>query len=554
MFYWLALPPFQLPWAAYASCVCWIAIVAREAPLKRGDYWALWGTSALCWLALLQGIRLAFWPLYAGWVALSLYLAVYVPLFVALSRSLHHTYRISLPVAAATVWVGLELVRAYFVTGFSACMLAHTHANLPSTLQVAAHFGSYGVSFVIMFLSGVLYQWSSWGLAKLKKGSSLAAKGNVWTASVFAICGMALVAYSIGLESSNRRWLLDLSPIKPLGRILLVQADMPTMFDGGLEQIQLGWQRYEQQTSIGLRSIGQQPNDDAIDLVVWPESTFNGGVPWFDWDRSPGVPAEFEVSEPEFEYRCSQVLEMHQLKLKRLRGKIDATSPALLVGSDVLRIRDGKLNRFNVALWLQPETPDVADYYGKQHLVMFGEYIPVLSMFPKLQAMLGVGELTCGPTAKAWQLKSGAIVSPTICFENVLPHVVRQRVQESTAIGKPPDILVNITNDGWFRGSSILNHHLNNGILAAVENRRPMLIAANNGISAWVDGSGRTIKTLAPLESGFILAEPIPDGRWGLWQSIGDWPARILALIAFTPFWLQTVPALRHFTPLRPKR
>jgi apolipoprotein N-acyltransferase len=119
-----------------------------------------------------------------------------------------------------------------------------------------------------------------------------------------------------------------------------------------------------------------------------------------------------------------------------------------------------------------------------------------------------------------------------------LPHVVRSRIVTQTANGYLPDLLVNITNDGWFRGSSILDHHLNNAILAAVENRRPMLVAANSGISAWIDGNGRVIRSIPRLEGGSILAEPNPDGRWGYWQSVGDWPARLLALISLIPMMI----------------
>ena len=164
LFYWMSLPPMKLPWAGYLAAACWVAIAAKPCGLTRGDYWRFWFAGCLMWLALLQGVRLAFWPLYAGWIALSLYLAVYLPLFLAMARSLHGTWRVPLPIAVSVAWVGCELIRAYFVTGFAACMLAHSQVPWPWMLPIASVFGSYGVSFLVMFLGAVLYQWIAWGM------------------------------------------------------------------------------------------------------------------------------------------------------------------------------------------------------------------------------------------------------------------------------------------------------------------------------------------------------------------------------------------------------
>lgn len=542
----------HLPWAAYLACGCWVAIVAKSESLTRRDYFLIWLASALCWLALLQGIRLAFWPLYAGWVALSLYLAVYLPLFVGLARTLHHKHHLSLPIAVAVVWVGCELVRAYFATGFAACMLAHSQTPWPGMLQIASHFGSYGVSFLVMMLSAVGYQWcavigSRWQWFKTEDP-----KGHWTTRLINTLVVAGIVLISLTYDRSYRDWIESQTPIKPLGHILLIQENMPTIFDGDFSDSQIGWQRYEQQTTIAARSINRT---EKVDLVVWPESTFNGGIPRLDWDQSPGVPREFEESESEFEYRFSRINANHQVKLNRIFSSFAGDIPFFLVGSDVLKVRNGKLSRFNAALWIDPKNPQAVDYYSKGHLVMFGEYIPVVSWFPDLLAVFGMGQIESGTDAANWQLQSGAILSPTICFENVLPHLIRARIAASTQKGNPPDILINITNDGWFRGSSILNHHLANAVLASVENRRPMLVAANNGISAWIDGTGRIQDSIKPLQAGFILAEPIPDGRWGFWQSVGDWPARLLALLAFAPAidWLIRRVSFRSTKNLRSK-
>ena len=84
---------------------------------------------------------------------------------------------------------------------------------------------------------------------------------------------------------------------------------------------------------------------------------------------------------------------------------------------------------------------------------------------------------------------------PNICYETVLPHVIRNQLVALRQQGQEPQILVNVTNDGWFWGSSELEQHLACGVFRTVECRRPMVIAANTGISASIDASGRILAT-----------------------------------------------------------
>ena len=491
------------------------------------------------WLALLQGIRLAFWPLYAGWVALSLYLAVYLPMFVAAARLLYRTWCISLPLAAAIAWVGFELIRAYFVTGFAACMLAHSQTPWPWMLPVASHFGSYGVSFVVMFVGSVLYQWLNWALLTRAVWTDAKSKRFVLENSVYTLLAILVIFASIWSMQSYDSWLDEQAPIKPLCAVLLIQEDMPTQFDGDADDAVLGWMRYEHQTALAAKTNASF----AIDLVVWPESTFSGGpdtpfigLPWFDWNESHGFPPDLEMLIK----NMGIIRENLNYKLRRISAPFPPGRTVFLLGTDVLEVRKDKAKRYNAALWVEPDKGEAFEYYAKQHLVLFGEYIPIVSNFPSLLNIIGLGQTEAGDKPSAWQLPSGATISTSICFENVLPHLIQSHVSKLKAMGKSPDLLVNITNDGWFRGSSILDHHLNNAILAAVENRRPMLVAANLGISAWIDGDGRVVQSLPRLQPGSILAEPIPDGRWGWWQSVGDWPARFFALVTCLPFLVAT--------------
>jgi apolipoprotein N-acyltransferase len=540
--FWLSLPPMKQPWAAYLAAAFGVAAIAKRCPLTRRDYVMVWLAGFAMWLALLQGIRLAFWPLYGGWIALSFYLAFYLPMFIAAARSLHIRFRFPLALASAITWVGFEWIRAYFATGFAACMLGHSQTPWPWMLPIASHFGAYGVSFIVMFSGATLYQ--CYQLAALYRTSVRPdntasnpkglsdAKFRVTSIAVQLTIVLAMIAASVWSLRSHDQWLQEQSPIKPLARVLLIQDNMPTMFDADLNDIKVGWQRYEQQTAIAAGVAG----DRVVDLVVWPESTFGGGVPWLDWDKSNKPSSDFDGDSVEFSQRLKSVESSMDIKLKLLYAPFKSSKPQFLLGTDVLKVRSGEMSMYNTALWVPSESTADAEYYAKRHLVMFGEYIPVLSSFPSVLKSIGMGQLDSGRESKAWKLPSGAIFSASVCFENVIPHLLYSQIRELNKQGVAPDLLVNVTNDGWFRGSTILDHHLNNAILAAVENRRPMLVAANLGISAWIDGDGRLVRALPRVEPGFIIAEPIPDGRWGLWQSIGDLPAMILAIITLLPF------------------
>lgn len=521
LFYWISLPPLRMPWAAYLAAACWIHVVSRDQQYQRRDYARFWLIGCVMWLALLQGIRLAFWPLYAGWVALSLYVAVYLPLFIYLARSLRTILRLPLFLACPMAWMACELIRAYFATGFSACMLGHSQTPWPWMLQIASHFGGYGVGGVVMLFSATVYSYAALFFSGRRQ-----LRWPEMTALFFSVMlSFTFLSWNVLAFRLHAQRIEEMKPVKTLGRILLVQENMPTIFNETPESVGLGWLNYERLTR---KSLAQTKNEGPIDLVVWPESVFSGGDPFMEWKGRTGIGSE------ETKQRLLVVDEYfhrHQMKMRRLLSDLNGQpKPSFLVGTNVVQVTEEQELLYNSALWI-PGDGKPEEYYSKKHLVMFGEYIPVVSSFPQLLSLIGLGQLSAGKTNQAWQIASGAFVAPSICFEDVVPHLIQAQVADLNSRSKSPDILINVTNDGWFRGSSILDHHLNNAIVTAVENRRPMLIAANTGITAWIDGSGTVVESLPRMTAGVIVAEPIADGRWGLWQWLGDYPARLDAII-----------------------
>ena len=124
--------------------------------------------------------------------------------------------------------------------------------------------------------------------------------------------------------------------------------------------------------------------------------------------------------------------------------------------------------------------------------------------------------------------RSSVRIAPSICYESVLSHVIRGQVNALAAEGQEPDVLVNLTNDGWFWGSSELDLHLMCGVFRAVECRKPLLIAANTGFSAWIDSDGRIEQQGPRRAKGVIIAEPRLDRYRRSWYlEHGDWFAGV---------------------------
>jgi apolipoprotein N-acyltransferase len=531
---WSAFPPLGLwPLGIFAVAI-YIAIIANPSPMRRRDYWILWATSVAMWLALLQGIRLAYWPLYFGWLALSLYLGVYLVLTIGMARTLYHARHWPLSLSAVAAWLCWELVRGYFATGFSGCLLGHSVAKQTLLIQSACHFGAYAVSALVVIAGYLVFR--IYAAVRFQSDARKASHIVDWVASFLIV--LAYIGY--GYRELRQSSVLDQTP---LFTAALIQENAPTVFEANEERTVESWNRYLDQTS----KAASRKRD--IDLIVWPESTFTRLEPFFDWNKSSELPRQL-VEENIDPLRLTEIVAVlrneNESKLKMLVEAVEESgatiAPYFLLGSDVHRIEGPRYDRLNAALWID-QTGKRLDYYAKQHLVMFGEYIPLGDWFPIIYKTIGMLPANAGTKSSGFELENRrlqtkSVLVPSVCFENMVPHLLHRQLREVAATGKTPDVMINITNDGWFHGSSISDIHLNNAIFAAVENRRPMLIAANVGITAWISGSGKIESIVERLQPATVIAQPIRDNRWGLWQTLGDWPVRILALVSIA-VWLK---------------
>ena len=140
---------------------------------------------------------------------------------------------------------------------------------------------------------------------------------------------------------------------------------------------------------------------------------------------------------------------------------------------------------FNAAVLLTAHG-ETQQLYRKMHLVPFGEYLPLRPVFGGLCGQMVPADFTPGREATVFGLTEPKLrLAALICFEDTLGELTRRFV------GSGAQVLVNITNDGWFAQSPAAEQHLANAVFRAIENRRPLIRCGNTGVTCAVDTYGR---------------------------------------------------------------
>jgi apolipoprotein N-acyltransferase len=239
-------------------------------------------------------------------------------------------------------------------------------------------------------------------------------------------------------------------------------------------------------------------NASHLDLIVWPES-----------------PAPFFTADPLFRDAVSQMARAtHRWVVTGAIGTAPAT-PKITAATQV----------FNSAAIISPSGEWTARY-DKVHLVPFGEYLP----FPRLLAFAG------GLTKEVGSFETGASRSPLkagdtslgvfICYESVFPGEVREFANRGA------QVLVNLSNDGWYGDSGAYAQHLNQTRMRAIENDRWILSATDTGVTASIDSYGRIVARLPRKQRAALVAPYALTSVTTLYTRYGDWFAWLCAIIS----------------------
>ncbi|MEK6235427.1 MAG: apolipoprotein N-acyltransferase, partial [Planctomycetales bacterium] len=290
--------------------------------------------------------------------------------------------------------------------------------------------------------------------------------------------------------------------VQPGPRIALIQGDispMRRMTDQQARKI------LDQYSRLSIDAMKEYP-----DLIVWPETMYPNSLTF--WETAKGKPMS-ALGDPK-KFNAADDLRV----MAKYLG-----SPMIIGAGTQVKTPDSRRG-YNSAVLVDP-SEGIVGRYDKVHRVMFGEYVPLAEYFPWISRRLPVSGIVSGdPNQEPLRFKgySGAV---NICFESTVPHLIRGQAQRLHDSGEKLDVLINLSNDGWFDGSSALDMHLACGVFRAIECRKPMVIAANTGFSAWIDADGRVRWQGKRNAQDYFVAPVELDSRESPYVRWGDWPA-----------------------------
>jgi apolipoprotein N-acyltransferase len=342
---------------------------------------------------------------------------------------------------APPLWVTLEWLRGWFFIGFPWAALGYSQYRFHDLVQMAEVTGVYGVSAVVVLFNVV--------------GAEVLRTRSPRRSVVPSL--MLLTVLVIGLPAGGRWRVAELAERVAAGRVRVGLAQ------GNVAQDHKWDPAFQGETLTRYRDLTRAAAEAHPALVVWPETA----TPFFFQEPT-------ELRE--------QVLDVAQ-----------ETGVNLLFGSPAFdQTRDGRLEEMNRAYLVSPAGREVATY-DKMELVPFGEYVPYHQvLFFVDQVVHAIGGIAPGVAPTVFHLP-GASFGTLICYEGVFPALTRRFVAGGA------DFLVNITNDAWYGPTSAPYQSLAQVTLRAVENRVPVVRAANTGFSAVIDVDGR-IRWQGPLD------------------------------------------------------
>lgn len=388
------------------------------------------------------------------------YLAVYPACFAIIAHKWESYPRLWI-LGLPSVWVALEWARAHALTGFPWANLGYTQTPLPALIQVADLAGVYGVSWLVVLGNTAIMAC----LNRVRVGLSL---------GVLAVCMVSAASYGAWrldsireIQGSVRPWTVG---------VVQGNIDQSHKWDPAFQQETL--RRYRE---LSLKAVTHGPPPD---LLVWPETA----APFF-----------YETEES-------------------LTGQLNEifkeVGVPVLFGSPGETVMDGQARLQNRA-YLVNGRGLILGKYAKQHLVPFGEYVPMQKLLFFVHRLVeAAGDFVPGHDPAPLYLREQAF-GVLICYEDIFPYLARRTVQKGATS------LVNITNDAWYGDTSAPYQHLEIARWRAIEFRRPLIRAANTGISAVFDATGSACGKLLLNDQGQLVCKVYPleiqtvYSRWG---------------------------------------
>jgi apolipoprotein N-acyltransferase len=554
---------FPLAWGWWLG---WVALVpllslARVQATPRRIYICAWIAGSVFFWPVLQWMRVADYRMYATWAMLAVYCALYFPVTLWLIRLLDRRTLLPLVFTVPVAWTAMEFVRSFLLTGFAWYYLGHTQHTMLSLIQIADLGGVYLISFLVAavnaWLFDLLYQFPGlrdacrWEEPTTTAAYRPRADGWLWRPGLKYEAGLLLVAFVCTLIYGA--WRLGQNQFQQGPLVALLQTNLDQRIRNEAtdpqQRAKATAELVRHYATLCRKAMDHYPRPD---LVIWPETSY----PSFWLEASPRLPLERIPDD----WRRDEIDVRRHLTQELLAG---VPAHHLLGMSAIVLDENLKQIRYNSALHLHKEGR-FGGRYDKMHRVPFGEYVP-LRWLPFMDLLAPYDfdySIHPGETFTRFELnkyKFGVL----ICYEDTDPFLARSYVRDEND-GPPVDFLVNISNDGWFDGTSEHDEHLAISRFRAIECRRAVARSVNMGISAVIDGNGRVLlpQEVPPpgephtwkvyddeelpvagwrnfKKTGGVLLAWVPiDTRDSFYAAAGDWlPGACWALIGATILW-----------------
>lgn len=473
----------------------WVRHSSRVLPpaYATDDSWAGWSQELMGFGAVI-GL--------AGYCALYFGLWSWFAARIARPRDASPWRSLASAALCAAAWPACEWLRGIVFTGFGWNGLGvPLHRNLP-LIQMADSIGVSGLSFLPVFVSVTVFHLAARLVRAYRDGVRARLVGWDAAAAVILVAAVLIHGHSRILDQ-------DRIAAAPGGTIpldvALVQRNVPQAekfsWDFNAEAAGHQYQRSAELTALHAEA---RPGAHPVDLVIWPESA---------------VPAPL-FAAPDHEPYFNSILALGDF--------------SLLTGTEVQMPEGGW---FNSAVLMRGSF-DGLQFYHKAHLVPFGEFLPFRRIFPfSLLAGVLPGNFAAGTSFEPLKLEAPAVqLIPLICFEDTVGRVARRFVRPA------PQLIVNLTNDGWFLQSAETEIHAANAVFRTVELRRPMVRACNTGVTCVIEPTGRMVSRLEDPENGSTFIEGVlratarvpANPPLTVYARFGDWFSVLCLAICLT--------------------
>jgi len=477
---------FPIAWFALLPLLLFLYGKDKKTAFKAGLFFGIvyfFGTTYWIYHSIYYYSSVPFLPSIFLVFLLCLYLSLYPALFSSLFALFIKKTDLPAMLLAPVFWTALEFVRSYALTGFPWSSIGYSQHKFLPFIQIADITGIYGISFLILAVNGAIADIL---LLKRRKADKPLYSSIPITIGLFVLTIVLSGVFSYGFYKLNQE--REGSYINA------------AIIQGNIEQDKKWEPSYQNEVINTYKELSVRAAGESPDIIVWPETA----VPFVF-----GSDAILTENIVEFQKGLNShllfgsILVKEQDKEQMAKNKVNQKVLQREIGytnSSVLLDKDG----------------NISYRYDKIHLVPFGEYVPLKKLLFFIDKLVvGVGDYIPGDSYTKASTPFGNF-STLICYEVIFPGLVRK------FYAKGGDFIITITNDAWFGMTHGPYQHFSMAVFRAIENRKPVIRAANTGISGFIDSNGRIISKTGLFERTVLVQQIKGDRTLTPYTKYGD--------------------------------